>query len=531
GRIEWEQKIKRDYRLDNDVLIFDADLKDTISLDLPIVISKDNTFLNDIMNLSGIEIREYKKVNWFAYRGLSDIWNYIINGDIIDPRRLGNPGGKRWKCEQCAHTLYNLMNYMERQTQKKVYKNLQEVIAYSVLIRLSPEGKWRHGHWTDIMETHTRFQINGIHLLLNHYEKKKRQIFLNKARLAMDYLISIADRLSDGSIWFLHDDLETSGEKYKMHYKTMKLHTAFGKSKSNTMCLNTHIYTLTALHRLHVIQREEKLLEYFQRGLKAAKTVIQAKPATFIYLAIYSSADFLGKLQLMGLMPVLGERILKFALLRPVISVMQMMFPRLSMPNGFIERDLCDTALSDFYHMQNVKDLLILFQQKEENWIMTEVDRGISYCLETNVVDRLIARDDESIAILVEVLMMYCAISSKMNIETLIKIFFILYDKGYMLSTDIFAYNLVTPDHCSIDIRSDNPSIIPFNISKRHTNSRSVLLVNPLYTDENLQLKIGSTKYTERIYVSSSERGKKLMDKPDIQIGARGWVLLDMTDK
>lgn len=407
GRIKWEQELDCSYESKDDAILIKARTDKQGCIEFPVIqfAGEASAFLEEIRTYLPQETAEYIKANWFRYQDVTDTWDYFIKGDIYDPRN--QPIGRRWRCQQCAHTLYYHLNYLEEQTNKKIYAALQDLIAYSVMLSLPSDGRWRHGHWTHQMETHTRFQVDGIHLLLTHYEKTGEKIFLEKAKLATDYLISIADTLSGGGIWFLHDSLEIDEQQARLFYRNLVSSQAFGKSVSSTLCLNTHLWTLTALYRLSNLNLDQKYRSYLEKGLESAEKVLKAKSAQSLYSIVYGIRDFLLKIRskkdnlaIQGL-----QRVVDKVLRRFILPYMKNFSPRLAMPNGFIERDLSFSALSDVYHIQNLVDLLVLYRQTGEKWILDLADKGIGYTLETGLA-RDLAKRDLRAAMFTEVLLM-----------------------------------------------------------------------------------------------------------------------------
>lgn len=445
GRIKWEQELDCNYESKDDALLIKAKIDKQGCIEFPVVqfVSKATAFLDEIRTFFPQETTEYIKGDWFTYKDVSDIWNYVVKGDVYDPRN--QPVGRRWRCEQCAHTLYYHLNHLEEQTNKKIYAALQDLIAYSVMLSLPSDGRWRHGHWTPEMETHTRFQVDGIHLLLTHYEKTGKEVFLGKAKLAMDYLISIADTLSEGGIWFLHDSLEVDEQQARFFYGNLISSKAFGKSISNTLCLNTHLWTMTALHRLTTLDSDPKYEEYLERGLKATQKVLEAEPAQLLYLPVYLVRDFLIKVALRSNRVVMKKvpRIFDRVFGRFVIPYMKKVFPRLKMPNGFIERDLSSSALPNYYYIQNLKDLLVLYKQTRREGLLKIIEKSLAYALQSGLVKHFASRDQRAVLFL-DVLLLYSSTVNDQYDKCLLEYIAFFLKEGLPLSAHIHSFPLIT---------------------------------------------------------------------------------------
>ncbi|MGB4973954.1 MAG: hypothetical protein WBO32_14905, partial [Cyclobacteriaceae bacterium] len=104
-----------------------------------VIEDENGEFIEEIKSLNTVEQCLYRKSDWFFANKPSDIWKYLINGSIYDPR--GHKGmNKRYKCQQCALAWWSYFGFLNRETGKKLYDVMQSVIAYSILLDLSPEG-------------------------------------------------------------------------------------------------------------------------------------------------------------------------------------------------------------------------------------------------------------------------------------------------------------------------------------------------------------------------------------------------------
>ena len=350
-------------------------------------------FLEQINVTSAIEDRPVARGFWFDYKGIENVWDYLANGAVYHP--LKREYNKRWQCQQCAHGLFYYLDFLAGRSGKKLYKIFCDIIAYSVMLSLPADGRWRHGTWTDIMESQMRFQTDGIHLLLSYYEKTQRAIFLAKARLAADFLLTVVDRLPQGGLWFLHDTLETNLEDCKLKYKRLIPSNAFGKSVSNTLCLNTHIWTLTVLHRLTRLTPEEKYEDCFEKGLSALQRVLTTKPAGMLYSPVYWLRDVFVRASLKTQNSLVKRAQLRYdnALRYSVLPCLKSKFPRLYMPNGFIERDLSYSCLSLNYHIINIRDLLTLYKQTQKSWLLKIIKKSMSYTVKSKFVEHFALYD------------------------------------------------------------------------------------------------------------------------------------------
>ncbi len=321
------------------------------------------------------ERRHYRSTR-LDYTGLADAWLHFLAGDVFD---RWVPGfSRRCQNQQASLHLYELFELLGNWTGKSVYRLLQDLVAYSTLLSMADGERWRQGTAIDSMETQTRLQADGILMLLHHHRRSGVPLFLERAEAATDYLVGLADTLDDGALWFLHDtmelDLATSSQYYKLEPST-----AFGKSLSNTLCLNTHLRTLEIIAELKRVTGTSKYNEAFERGMRGAARVLREAPATWLYrglCALYEWAAGRRSDQRLGWHPAFEfvdkatNRLMKRA---------KRHFPRLTMPNGFIERDLVSTAANDYYHVQNVQDILRLAQRSGDARLLPYVAGALGW--------------------------------------------------------------------------------------------------------------------------------------------------------
>lgn len=355
-------------------------------VDIPLVHEHDpgHTLAGEIATAHPIERVRLQQDDWYDVQSVSQLWDYLIHGRIHDPRWKST--GTRVECQQCAHTWYAHLGYLHRVTGKRLYATLRDVVAHTVLWSLPRDHRWRHGSWTDGMETHTRFQTDGIHLLLDHYAASGQRAFLDSACGAANYLIRIADTLDDGARWYVHDTLEISDTPERAGYPLRRRSRAFGKHPGNTLCLNTHVWTLTAFHRLATVCRDDRRQSYedaLARGMRALNNVLSARTADSLYRSLYALRDAClhWKARSGASLPL---RLCDAALHR-LLRHLKPRLPRLVMPNGYIERDLERTTLSDRYVPVNLKDLALLSRLTGCGWIRPFVRYGLGHWMSSGL--------------------------------------------------------------------------------------------------------------------------------------------------
>ena len=410
-------------------------------------------FLDEINNPSRIEKLKVTKAHWFFYESINDVWDYLIDGYVYKTRHMSV--SRAWRCQQQANTLFNYINYLAEKTEKRIYEVVCDIIAYSILISLPDDGRWRHGSWTDRMETHARHQLEGIHLLLSYYEKTRQQVFLEKAQHAMDYLISLSDKLADGSIWFLHDSLESNSEDYALRYEESFQTKAFGKSATNTLCLNTHLWTLIALHRMNQLKPESRYKESYDLGVKSLKTVLQSRRGQIIFALVYRLWDFLVSCSLRTKRGFVNKLRWKYdqVLRNNILPRLKQKFPRLYMPNGFIERDMGCSEHFNGYHFINIRDLMLFYVQDPQPWLLPIIKKSVHYTVHGPLVKFISDKDPRTLKIL-EVIGMYSELVDESYRTDMTEYLAYFQKAGKAMPSDVLANPLVrayTEKYISVD--------------------------------------------------------------------------------
>lgn len=351
-----------------------SDSEETRSAALSCVLIPDDSvdLINQLKTNDETENRRYRKSNWFDARSPLDIWKYLIHGSIYDPRT--HPSiGKRFKCQQCANAWWTYFNYLYTHTRKDMYRIIRDEIAFSVANDLNGDGAWRHGFWSDDMDIHSRFQLDGIHLLISQSESDGDPVWIEYARKAMDYVIqNLTDRFEDGTIWFLHDSIED-----KRNHKFYS--TIYGKNKYNSLCINTHVQALCVLRRLMNYDDKGLYRQNYNFGNTALRRIMEESSGAFLYKIIVNILLFpKNKSESKSHLARLPYRAAASLASRFYWRIKER-YPRIVLPGGFIERDLDLSMLSDRYHVINVKDLLVLYRLSRQEWLIPYIKNGVDF--------------------------------------------------------------------------------------------------------------------------------------------------------
>jgi hypothetical protein len=237
-------------------------------------------FEDEVQALSDLIHPPLLKSDWFRARSPHDFWHYLIHGEVFDPRQ-SRPGGGRFRCQQCGFSWWSYFQRMHDQTGLGICRFLAREVAWSVRADLRRNGEWTHGFWRDPPETHLRFVLDGIHLLISEGEISGEFEWIIDAEEVMESVIlRFTDSLDDDKIWFLHDSLELDAAAPKTRSRLL------GAAVGNTLCLNTHVQALTVLNRLRrrrSSEREPLFEKAYRRGLAALERILTISIAEPLY--------------------------------------------------------------------------------------------------------------------------------------------------------------------------------------------------------------------------------------------------------
>jgi len=525
GQIEYADDAPFETKSHNDQLCLAVKGKAGHRLEFTVVIFTKNidSFRKELLASDPVELRKVIRSDWFYYQGINDVWDYFIGPKIYSTAHQVHRKG--WESQNVAFVLYYYLDFLHNRTAKRIYALLCDFIAYSLMLSLPADNRWRHGIWTDVAETHTVHQIAGIHILLSYYQRTARQAFLLKAKDAMDFLISIADKLSDDKIWFLHDTLETNMADSGLFYKIFGS-TAFGKADSNTLCINSHIATLTALHRLNQLDTSDKYSTYFEKGLSALKNVLQANPCDWLYLCACRPRDLLIRL-CMKTESKIAKKLLKawtLILMRHLLGFLKKKFPRIVMPNGFIERDLSHSSLSDIYHFLNIQAMLILYSRTKTDWLLKQIKKSVKYSTATGLADYVFNREPKAMLFL-DILLLYSGTINQDYLPLLPRYLARFQQANSALPVNILSDPFITD--ASLPLRVDNEKVII--LVPAGGKRLKAILINTAQKDEKVAISLPSENMVDELEIIDSSYQESSLGA-DIMVPKMGYAKIVSKD-
>ncbi len=288
----------------------------------------------------------------------ADLYRHLIYGAIYD-LRYSWPHNKKCFSENEAHALYTVFSGLEKTTGKAIYRYFQQQLVLSLIQRQADDGGWYHGMWTDSAECHYRLHTSGVHLLMDEFQRTGCPQVKASLQKAVAFLSKTTDQLDCG-IWFLHDSLELSEQAMNSGPFKWIANKTLGKSVSNMLVLNTHLDTTIAINRYGRITGDNQYQDLVVSALISTRAVLGLRAADWLYQPLFWAigltmlpTDKASKLSL----PVRAVKRFAADYLIKKLPDIKARFPRLVMPNGYVDRELSLRTWAIDYQTINLMDL------------------------------------------------------------------------------------------------------------------------------------------------------------------------------
>jgi hypothetical protein len=327
---------------------------------------------SEILRSDEIAGERVVKSDWFEATSPTDLWRYLIDGSIFDPR---DDGHGRFRCQQCALAWWRYLETLHVTQGSELGRILARVTAWTACFDLGRDGSWRHGFWNEEPEVHARMLWDGVHLLLSEHEIAPDPRLAEAVDRVVRYAVdNLTEELPDSGLWFLHDSAE--------HTRSLEFdEPVLGRSRTNSLCLNTHVQALCALARIQRsgLNGADRFEDALRRGINALEAVLGLE---FGVGPLRLVDRHLPRLLAWKVPHGFVEQVLRFVAYRglsPVYWWMRRRANGLVFPSGYLDRDVGLTMLADEYHVVNLKDLVALAQYERENWLTEIIDRGVRF--------------------------------------------------------------------------------------------------------------------------------------------------------
>jgi hypothetical protein len=331
-----------------------------LTLDLVVWRLDDPTFEDELQSLASVEKQGYFILGSHTrYSQPADLYRHLIHGWVYEDRYAW-PHRRRICSENDAHALHLIFSGLQRATGKRIYGLLKTQLLLSVLSRQGEDGGFRHGEWTENMEAHYRLNASAMHLFLDTLQSATDPVVIESACRLAEFLAAARDDMNAG-VWFLHDELERTPEDMNKAPFKWRPSRVLGKSPSNMLVLNTHLDTSIALDRFGKMCKVTQYQPLVESSCKATKTVLSMNSAERLYRMLFYAIGLtlLPTNQAKKLpLPLRALKRLAWKYLNPNFYRIKVIFPRLVMPNGYIDRNLALGSFAYHYLSINLMDLI-----------------------------------------------------------------------------------------------------------------------------------------------------------------------------
>jgi len=330
------------------------------SLDAVIWKLDDKSLIDELMELEPLETQGYFLLGSHTRYGQpADLYRHLIHGWVYEDRYAW-PHRRRICSENDAHALHLIFSGLQHATGKRFYALLKTQLLLSVLSRQSDDGGYRHGEWTDSMESHYRLHCSAMHLMMDALTEADDPVVRTALQKAARFVSDKRDATEAGA-WFVHDELELTEQGMNGAPFKWLPGKALGKSPQNMLVLNTHLDILIALDRFRQMIGDKQFAPLVDSGIRSAKAVLDLRTAEWLYQLLFSAIE-------LTLLPAsearrlpVWKRIWKrvgWQVFIPRLYQIKNRFPRLVMPGGYIDRHLGLGSWAFHYHTVNLMDLV-----------------------------------------------------------------------------------------------------------------------------------------------------------------------------
>ena len=357
--------------------------------------------IDELQTLVPIETQGYFLLgSHTSYGKPADLYRHLIHGWVYEDRYAW-PHKRRVCSENDAHALHLIFSGLQRTTGKRIYRLLKTQLLLSVLSRQSEDGGFRHGEWTEGMESHYRLHCSAMHLMMDALSEADDPLVRTALARGMHFISDKHDNTAVGA-WFYHDELETS--EAGMHRAPFKWWpgTALGKSPQNMLVLNTQLDTLVALDRYGTLTGDKQYAPLVDSGYEAVRAVLSLRPMEWLYRLVFSAIN-------LTLMPTeqaaqlpLWQRLWKrigWQVFVPRLPRLKTRYPRLAMPGGYIDRELSLQTWAYDYLAVNLMDLVRAARGKRNAAFMPYIQGIVDYCARTGIARRWLEHKGRAYAI------------------------------------------------------------------------------------------------------------------------------------
>ncbi|MBK8992653.1 MAG: hypothetical protein IPM40_13655 [Gammaproteobacteria bacterium] len=263
---------------------------DDCTLDAPVWRFEDDDLVEELRTLYPVETQGHFLLGSHTrYDKPADLYRHLVHGRVYEDRYAW-PHNRRICSENDAHALYLVFSGLQQATGKRIYALLKAQLLLSVLSRQDEDGGFRHGEWTDNMESHYRLHCSAMHLMMDALSEDDDPAVRSALARGMAFIADKHDT-TDAGPWFYHDELETTEDGMRGAPFRWWPGRAMGKSPQNMLVLNTQLDTLVALERYGTLTGDAQYASLVESGYRASLAVLELRPMEWLYRLVFSAVD------------------------------------------------------------------------------------------------------------------------------------------------------------------------------------------------------------------------------------------------
>lgn len=384
----------------------------------------DSVLIEELMELTPIETQGYFLLGSHTRYGQpADLYCHLIHGWVYEDRYAW-PHKRRICSENDAHALHLIFSGLQRSTGKRIYGLLKTQLLLSVLSRQSEDGGFRHGEWTDEMESHYRLHCSAMHLMMDALSEADDPVMQTALARGMHFMSGKRDTTEAGT-WFYHDELECSMAGMQLAPFKWWPGSTLGKSPQNMLVLNTQLDTLVALERYGALTGDMQYTPLVESGYQAASAVLALRPMEWLYRLLFSAITLtLLPTEQAARLPVwkrLWKRI-GWQVFVPLLPRLKTRYPRLVMPGGYIDRELSLQTWAYDYLAVNLMDLVRVSHCTRSAAFEPYIEGILSYCAATGITRRWLEHKGHaySVGFYAEALYLLCLHESRPELDAML---------------------------------------------------------------------------------------------------------------
>lgn len=384
----------------------------------------DARLIDELQALAPIETQGYFLLGSHTRYGRpADLYRHLVHGWVYEDRYAW-PHKRRICSENDAHALHLIFSGLERSTGKRIYGLLKTQLLLSVLARQSEDGGFRHGEWTEDMESHYRLHCSAMHLLMDALSEADNPVVQSALARGMGFISDKRDSTDVGE-WFYHDELECSLAGMQSAPFKWWPSNALGKSPQNMLVLNTQLDTLVALDRYGTLTGDTQYAPLVESGYQATDAVLALRPMEWLYRLLFSAIDLTlmptGQAMRLPLWKRLWKRI-GWQVFVPRLPRVKIRYPRLVMPGGYIDRELSLQVWAYDYLAVNLMDLVRAAHGPRATAFMPYIEDTLRYCASTGIAERWLEHQGRAYAVgfYAEALYLLCLRESRPEFDAML---------------------------------------------------------------------------------------------------------------